>query len=57
MSRGVQAETGLVQDEQGVGLLAAEFGCELESLGFTARERRGVLAEGQIAQPEVDQGS
>ena len=53
---GVQADAGLVEDEQRIGLLAAEFGCELEPLGLAAGQRRGVLAEGQVAEPEVDEG-
>ena len=52
----VQADAGLVQDEQRVRLGAAEFGCELEPLRFSAGQRGSVLAEGEVTQPEIDEG-
>ncbi len=52
----MQADAGFVEDEEGVGLVAVEFRGEFEALGLPARERRGRLAEGQVAESEVDEG-
>ena len=52
----VQTHGGLVEHEQAAGLVASELGGELEALGLPAGQGRSVLPEGEIAEPEVDEG-
>ena len=49
----VQADGGLVEYKDGVVLGAAHLAGQLEALGFPAREARGLLAEGQVAQAQL----
>ena len=52
-----QVETGggLVEDVEDVvaALQLRQFGGQFNALGLAARERRGRLAEGQVAEPEI----
>ena len=53
----VQTRRGLVQDVEGLArLLAVKLLGELHALGLAARERRGTLAQVDVAQPHVKEG-
>ena len=52
----VQADGGLVEDEDGVGLPAAHLARELEALSLAARERGRRLPQREVAQAQVVQG-
>src|SRR5690625_4046711 len=51
----VQSDTRLVEDEDGVGLVAVQLGGKLEPLCLAAGQGRGVLAEREITQAQVRQ--
>lgn len=53
---GVEADRGLVEDEEGIGLGAAHFLGELQALGFAAGEVGGGFPKGEVAQAEVAEG-
>ena len=52
----VQPDGGLVEDEEGVALVAAHLAGQLQALGLAAGKRRGGLAQGEIAQAQIAQG-
>ena len=51
----MQADRGLVEDENGVLLAAAHLARELEALGLAAGEAGRLLAQREVAQPQVVQ--
>ena len=53
--QGMQADGGLVKDEDGVRLAPAHLAGQLQPLGFPAGEAGGGLPQGQVPQPQVRQ--
>ncbi len=53
---GCSPTSGSSRTNRCTGLLASELLRRAWSLGFAARQRRRVLTESQVAQPEVDEG-
>ncbi|MFF1443307.1 hypothetical protein [Streptomyces sp. NPDC058295] len=51
----VQSDAGFVQDEQGVVLVAVEFGVEFEAPSLAAGQGGSGLAESEVAQAQVDE--
>ena len=49
----MQADGRLVKHENGVVLRFAHFACQFEPLCLAAGERRRILAQGQITEPEA----
>ena len=52
----VQADSGLVEHEHGIGLPAAHLACEFQTLRLAARKRGRGFAEREIPQAQVMQG-
>jgi hypothetical protein len=52
---GMEADTGFIEDEEGMDESGAETGGEVDSLGFTAGKGAGGSVEGQVAEADLDQ--